>query len=113
MNAYIATSRDGLNFDLGWIEQGLPLIPPEDLYRRGIANGVIMPASTFVSHAGLHRLYFEARNSTHETRRGAPVSIGLAQWRRHRLAGLRRRPGAASPARRRRSTSRRARPTRW
>ena len=28
LNVYLATSRDGLHYDLGWIGRGAPLVPP-------------------------------------------------------------------------------------
>jgi len=65
-------------------------------------HGIIIPASTMLTSAGEHLLYYEGRVTFHEARykhadgTGIPMAIGLAAWKRHRLAGVRHEPGHRS-----------------
>ncbi len=90
MNYYIATSRDGISWDLNWVYNGQPLVP------RGPAKAfdkdLIMPASTIITHQGKHWIYYGGANERH----GTPEvvfqrdhAIGLATLRRDGFVALR------------------------
>ena len=65
MNYYIATSRDGSSWDLGWVYKGQPLVP------RGPAGSfdkdLILPASSIITPAGKHWIYYGGANERHGT----------------------------------------------
>ena len=65
MNYYIATSRDGSSWDLGWVYKGQPLVP------RGPASAfdkdLILPASSIITHKGKHWIYYGGANERHGT----------------------------------------------
>ncbi|MCZ6796062.1 MAG: hypothetical protein O7J95_20835 [Planctomycetota bacterium] len=86
MNFYIATSRDGSDWDLRWVYAGEPLVPrgPDGAFDKDI----VLSSSTVVTHADRHWLYYaggDERHGTAETR--PPVTferrhaIGLATLR--------------------------------
>ena len=56
-----------------------------------VDHGITIPASTLLSVGGQHVLYYEARLAPHEARYDpyAPMALGVAVWKRHRLAGVR------------------------
>ena len=101
LNAYLATSRDGVHFDIDSIYAKQPLV------LRGAPgrfdHGIVFPASSFVTPprgarggAGdFHWLFYESRPVRHRDRYSVPAAIGLARWRRGRLAGIRAVPGGA------------------
>jgi hypothetical protein len=79
MNCYLATSRDGDTWDLGWVYANAPLIP------RGsdgaFDKDLLLPASTIVTHADRHWLYYAGANERHGTesvRFDRRHAIGLA-----------------------------------
>ena len=65
-------------------------------------QGMIIPASSMLTvdsgdGAPEHVIYYEGRPTFHEGRYSlnAPMGLGVASWRHHRLAGVRRDPSAA------------------
>ncbi len=82
MNFYIATSRDGDSWDLRWVYAGKPLVPrgPDGAFDKDI----IVPASTIVTHANHHWIYYAGGNERHgneEVRFDRRHAIGLAKLR--------------------------------
>ncbi|MCL6502629.1 MAG: hypothetical protein K6T86_08080 [Pirellulales bacterium] len=82
MNFYIATSRDGDDWDLRWVYEGCPLVPrgPDGAFDKDI----ILPASSIVTHNDRHWLYYAGGNERHGTeqvRYPRQHAIGLA-WLR-------------------------------
>lgn len=82
MNFYIATSRDGDNWDLHWVYAGQPLVPrgPDGAFDKDL----ILPASSVVTHDDRHWLYYcgaNERHGTEEVRYPRTHAIGLA-WLR-------------------------------
>ena len=75
MNFYIATSRDGDDWDLGWVYDGKPMV------RRGpegsFDKDMIMPASQVVTWKDRHWIYYGAGNERHWCLKRQNV-IGLA-----------------------------------
>ena len=75
MNFYIATSRDGDDWDLGWVYDGKPMV------RRGpegsFDKDMIMPASQVVTWKDRHWVYYGAGNERHWCSKRQNV-IGLA-----------------------------------
>ena len=97
MNTYLATSRDGVHWDLDFVYEKTPLVP------RGAPgsfdHGIVFPASRFVTHGGFHWLYYEGRgDARHSHRRVSAAHIGLARFERNRLIGIRRRGSKACGA---------------
>jgi len=85
MNFYIATSRDGDNWDLSWVYSGMPMVP-----RGGTGSfdkDMILPASQIVTWNDRHWIYYGSSNERHwcSQRRNA---IGLATLPIDRLVGL-------------------------
>lgn len=82
MNFYIATSRDGDSWDLHWVYAGQPMIPrgPDGAFDKDI----VLPASTIVTHADKHWLYYAGANERHgneQVRFDRKHAIGLATLR--------------------------------
>jgi hypothetical protein len=82
MNFYIATSRDGDSWDLRWVYAGQPMVPrgPDGAFDQDL----ILPASTIVTHADRHWLYYAGANERHgteEVRFNRAHAIGLATLR--------------------------------
>jgi hypothetical protein len=82
MNFYIATSRDGGSWDLRWVYAGQPLVPrgPGGAFDQDI----VLPASTIVTHADKHWIYYAGGNERHgteEVRFNRRHAIGLATLR--------------------------------
>lgn len=82
MNFYIATSRARSAWDLGWVYAGRPLVPrgPDGAFDKDL----ILPASTIVTHADKHWLYYAGGNERHGTedvRFDRTHAIGLATLR--------------------------------
>ncbi len=89
MNYYIATSRDADSWDLSWVYSGQPLVPrgPDGAFDKDL----LLPASTIVTHAGKHWIYYGGSNERH----GGPgfvlkreQAVGLATIGEDRLVGL-------------------------
>ncbi len=82
MNFYIATSRDGDQWDLSWVYAEKPIIP-----RGGdgaFDNDIILPSSTIVTHDDRHWLYYGGANERHGTKEVVFTrehAIGLATIR--------------------------------
>ena len=97
MNYYIATSRDGSSWDLRWVYAGQPMVPrgPD----RAFDKDLIMPASTIVTHANKHWLYYGGANERHGTPE-VPFqrdhAIGLATLRLDGFVSLRARQNPAT-----------------
>ncbi len=90
INFYIATSRDGDNWDLGWIYAGQPLVPrgPSGAFDQDL----LLPTSWIVTHDDKHWIYYGGANERHGTegvfspqRDGA---MGLATLRLDGFVGL-------------------------
>lgn len=82
MNFYIATSRDADSWDLQWVYAEQPLIPrgPDGAFDKDL----LLPASTIVTHADKHWLYYAGANERHGTeqvRFERQHAIGLATLR--------------------------------
>ncbi len=82
MNFYIATSRDCDTWDLHWVYAGQPLVPrgPNGAFDQDL----IVPASTIVTHADKHWIYYAGANERHgteEARFDRQHAIGLAHLR--------------------------------
>ncbi len=82
MNFYVATSRDGDDWDLHWVYEGQPLVPrgPDGAFDKDI----ILPASSVVTYDNRHWLYYSGGNERHgteEVRYPRTHAIGLA-WLR-------------------------------
>ncbi len=82
MNCYIATSRDGSDWDLRWVYAGEPMIP------RGedgtFDKDFIKPSSTIITRDDRHWLYYYGGNERHGTKEinhHRANSIGLASLR--------------------------------
>ncbi|GAH44169.1 unnamed protein product, partial [marine sediment metagenome] len=75
---YIATSRDGDNWDLTWVYAGKPMIPrgPDGAWDKDI----MLPASEIVTHDDKHWLYYSAGNERHGVPRPL-AGIGVATLR--------------------------------
>lgn len=87
---YIATSRDGDSWDLGWVYAGEPMIP-----RGGDGawdKDMIIPASSVITHEDKHWLYYDGYNERHGVFRrndeNARGGIGLATLRLDGFVGL-------------------------
>ena len=85
---YFVTSRDGVHVDDGWVYAHRPLIA-KGAKQGEWDSGLLLPAPQIVSDARGHLVYFEARNTHHETRFKAQATIGVSRWERHRIVGLR------------------------
>jgi hypothetical protein len=64
LNFYLATSRDGVNWDLSWVYAGTPLVP-----RGGDGawdkDGVFATAGNIVTHNDQHWIYYAGMNERH------------------------------------------------
>jgi hypothetical protein len=86
MEYYLATSRDGDAWDLGWVYAGRPIVP-----RGGdgaFDKDLLLPASTIVTHEDRHWLYYAGGDERHGTDATNPPvrfdrrhAIGLAHLR--------------------------------
>jgi hypothetical protein len=91
MNLYIATSRDGDQWDLTWVYTGQPIIPrgPSGSFDKD----TILSASTVVTHRERHWVYYCGANERHGTEQvhypERKLAIGLATFRLDGLIGLR------------------------
>lgn len=82
MNFYIATSRDGDSWDMHWVYAGRPLLPrgPDGAFDKDI----VLAASTIVTHADRHWLYYAGANERHgneQVKFDRQHAIGLATLR--------------------------------
>ena len=89
MNFYIATSRDGDSWDMHWVYSGQPLVPrgPDGAFDKDI----VLPASTIVTHADKHWLYYSGANERHgneQVKFDRSHAIGLATLRLDGFIGL-------------------------
>ena len=89
MNFYIATSRDGDSWDMHWVYAGQPLVPrgPDGAFDKDI----ILPASTIVTHADQHWIYYAGANERHgneQVKFDRKHAIGLATLRLDGFVGL-------------------------
>jgi hypothetical protein len=90
MNCYLATSRDAASWDLSWVYAGAPLIPRGE--PGAFDKDLILPASTVVTHADRHWIYYSGANERHGTeavRLDRAHAIGLATVPLDRFIGLR------------------------
>lgn len=85
MNFYIATSRDGDNWDLSWVYAGMPMIPRGG--ESSFDKDIIMPASQVVTWNDRHWIYYGGSNERHFCAQRRNV-IGLATLPLDRLVGL-------------------------
>jgi len=65
LNYYIATSRDGNQFDLTWIYAGQPLVARGG--KGAWDKDLILPANWIVTHADKHWIYYGGANERHGT----------------------------------------------
>ncbi len=86
LNLYLATSRDGVDWDTHWIYDGKPLI--ERGHSGSFDKDGVVPMS-LVTHGDAHFIYYGGWNERHEitSRHGNQRAIGLARISRDRLAG--------------------------
>lgn len=89
MNFYIATSRDGYLWDMHWVYADQPLIPrgPDGAFDKDI----LLPASTIVTHADKHWIYYAGANERHgseQVKFERKHAIGLATLRLDGFVGL-------------------------
>lgn len=89
MNFYIATSRDGDSWDMHWVYAGQPLVPrgPDGAFDKDI----VLPASTIVTHADKHWIYYAGANERHgneQVKFDRKHAIGLATLRLDGFLGL-------------------------
>ena len=89
MNFYIATSRDGDSWDMHWVYSGQPLVPrgPDGAFDKDL----LLPASTIVTHADKHWLYYAGANERHgneQIKFDRQHAIGLAMLRLDGFVGL-------------------------
>ena len=93
MNYYLATSRDGDDWDLEWVYAGRPFVPrgPDGAFD----NDMIMPGSTIVTHNDTHWVYYGGANERHSTVETDPPvryesvrAIGLATLPMDRFVAL-------------------------
>ncbi len=89
MNFYLATSRDGDQWDLRWVYAGQPIVPrgPDGAFDKDL----IMPSSTIVTHADQHWIYYAGANERHgdgQTHFDRKHAIGLAHLRLDGFVGL-------------------------
>ena len=89
MNFYIATSRDGDSWDMHWVYAGQPLVPrgPDGAFDKDI----VLPASTIVTHADKHWIYYAGANERHgneQVKFDRKHAIGLATLRLDGFVGL-------------------------
>jgi hypothetical protein len=89
MNFYIATSRDGDSWDMHWVYAGQPLVPrgPDGAFDKDI----LLPASTIVTHADKHWIYYAGANERHgneQVKFDRKHAIGLATLRLDGFVGL-------------------------
>ena len=89
MNFYIATSRDGSDWDLAWVYAGQPIIP------RGedgtFDKDIILPSSSILTRDDRHWLYYSGGNERHGTKEVVfprEHAIGLASLRLDGFASL-------------------------
>ncbi len=89
MNYYLATSRDGDQWDLQWIYANQPIVPRGN--DGAFDKDLITPASTIVTHGDRHWLYYGGANERH----GTPEvvfprkhAIGVATLRLDRFISL-------------------------
>ena len=89
MNFYIATSRDGVRWNLDWVYAGRPMIP-----RGGdgqFDKDLLFPASAIVTHDDRHWLYYcgaDERHGTEQVQFPRKLLIGLATLPLDRFVGL-------------------------
>lgn len=86
LKLYLATSRDGIDYNLDNIYLGEELVPLRTA--DDSTTNTIFPANQFLTHGGLHWLFFEAKETPHEDRFASPGRLGVATWRAGRLAAL-------------------------
>ena len=83
VNTFLITSRDGIDWDLGWVYARTPLLANADWY-----SGLAISASNVVTHGGRHWLYFEGSSAKHDQRHGTYSDIGVAVFGENRFVGL-------------------------
>jgi len=86
---YLATSRDGLNYDLTWIYAEQPLFSPGTY--GSFDNGTMFPSSQFVSYKDEHYIFYKGCPHGHENRppKGeANCQIGVVRFDLDSLAYL-------------------------
>lgn len=65
LNYYLATSRDGVDWDTSWIYDERPLVPrgPDGAFDKDI----VFPGSSIVTHQDRHWIYYAGGNERHGT----------------------------------------------
>ena len=89
MNYYLATSRNGDDWDLSWIYSGQPLLPrgPDGSFDKDL----VLPSSSVVTYRDRHWLYYSGANERHGTPEVVfprESAIGVATLPLDRFVGL-------------------------
>ena len=82
MNVYLGTSRDGMNWDDRLVYEQRPLIQRGG--RGSFDNGIVLAASSIVTHANRHWIYYCGWNERHgnpQNQRERDSAIGVATIR--------------------------------
>ena len=82
MNVYLGTSRDGMNWDDRLVYEQRPLIQRGG--RGSFDNGIVLAASSIVTHANRHWIYYCGWNERHgnpQNQRERDSAIGVATMR--------------------------------
>jgi hypothetical protein len=87
-NIYLATSRDGEEFDLSWIYGESPLVKRALDGEQSFDYGFVQPASEIVTTSDQHILYYEGRQCIHEYRYTCPEYIARVEWDLDRIVGI-------------------------
>lgn len=101
---YLATSRDGVLWDLDAIYAERALVPrgacastvAENVSHCDFDHGYIQPASEILTTEHSHVLFYEGRQEQHDRRFAAPATIAAARWPIYRLRGLHWDPSCAT-----------------
>lgn len=85
MNFYIATCRDGVNWDFDWVYQEQPLVPrgPDGAFDKDM----IIPSSNIITHGDKHWIYYVGFRERHQWL-PRKTEIGLATLPLDRFVGL-------------------------
>ena len=86
LSTYLVTSRDALNWDLGWVYARKPLLPTGS--PGSWDSGIVLAASNIGTNDGEHFIFYEGGRGRHDDRHATPSKIGLARFSEQRLSGL-------------------------